>query len=152
VRAARAEDHAGLRRLINDAYLVERFFVDGERLAADELEALARRGTFLVGEDPTGALVACVYVEIRGARACFGPLAVDPRCQGEGWGTRMVDAAEAEARAHGCEAIDITVASLRTELPPFYRRLGYEQTGTRPFTDPRKLRDCHFIVMSKALR
>jgi hypothetical protein len=41
---------------------------------------------------------------------------------------------------------------LRTELPPFYRRLGYEQTGTAPFSDPEKAtRPCHFILMSKAL-
>jgi predicted N-acetyltransferase YhbS len=152
VRPARADDHDALRRLINEAYLVERFFVDGERLSEDQLDSLARKGTFLVAEDPPGVLCACVYVELRSEGAYFGPLAVDPSRQGVGWGRRMVDAAEAYARAHGCAAIELTIASLRLELPPFYQKLGYVQSGAQPFEDPRRTRDCHFIVMSKDLR
>jgi hypothetical protein len=48
--------------------------------------------------------------------------------------------------------VDISVVDLRTELPPFYRRLGYVETGTAPFPDPAKAkRPCHFILMSKPL-
>ena len=55
-------------------------------------------------------------------------------------------------RALGCAGVDISVVDLRTELPPFYRRLGYVETGTAPFPDPeRATRACHLIVMSKEL-
>jgi hypothetical protein len=47
--------------------------------------------------------------------------------------------------------VDIRVVNLRTELPPFYRRLGYVEQRTEPFTDPRAHRPCHFICMSKTL-
>jgi len=41
---------------------------------------------------------------------------------------------------------------LRTELPPFYQRRGYVETGTTPFVEdvPTKI-PCHFINMSKPL-
>jgi hypothetical protein len=41
--------------------------------------------------------------------------------------------------------------NLRTELPPFYKTLGYVETGSAPFTDPRATRPCHMIVMTKDL-
>jgi hypothetical protein len=45
------------------------------------------------------------------------------------------------------------VVNLRVELPPFYRGLGYRETGTEAFSSsesPTKL-PCHFVCMSKAL-
>jgi hypothetical protein len=48
--------------------------------------------------------------------------------------------------------MDIQIVNVRSELPPFYRKLGYIETGTAPFPAEvvTKLR-CHFIVMSKPL-
>jgi hypothetical protein len=61
-------------------------------------------------------------------------------------------AAEAYGRARGCLVADITVVNLRTELPPFYRRLGYVETGTEPFPDDQAtFRPCHLVTMSKPL-
>ena len=54
----------------------------------------------------------------------------------------MIAAAEAHCRDAGCVALDINVVNLRTELPPFYRTLGYVETGSAPFTDPRATRPC----------
>ena len=47
--------------------------------------------------------------------------------------------------------MDIRVVNLRTELLPFYRKLGYVERGTEPVDDPRALQPFHFILMSKAL-
>jgi hypothetical protein len=50
--------------------------------------------------------------------------------------------------------MDITVVNLRTELPPFYRKLGYVENGTepvRPDMIPRLLEPAHFIKMTKPL-
>ena len=51
----------------------------------------------------------------------------------------------------GCATVGVRVVNVREELPPFYRRLGYRETGTIPFTDPRVRQPCHFIEMKKAL-
>jgi hypothetical protein len=44
------------------------------------------------------------------------------------------------------------VLSLRPDLPPFYRKLGYAEVRTEDFIPSRRLKDgmqCHAIVMSK---
>ena len=150
IRQASAADTGVLVALINRAYAIEKFFVDGDRISAEEVTELLSRGSFLVGEE-AGAVVACVSVEINNDRGYFGLLSVDPARQGPGWGRGMVDAAEQHARAAGCRMMDITVVNLRTELPPFYHRLGYAETGTAPFTDQRATQPCHSVLMSKSL-
>ncbi|MCM0674223.1 GNAT family N-acetyltransferase [Micromonospora phytophila] len=47
----------------------------------------------------------------------------------EGWGGRMLRAAEAEARRRGCT--QISVSSFSFQAPGFYRRHGYLDTGRR---------------------
>jgi GNAT superfamily N-acetyltransferase len=111
-----------------------------------------RDGEFLVLEDPPGTLAGCVYVKRKGDRSCFGMLSIDPALQGKGLGRALVDEVESRARAAGCRHMDIQVVNLREELPPFYRRLGYVETGTAPFPDDEHTtKPCHFILMSKAL-
>jgi GNAT superfamily N-acetyltransferase len=136
---------------VNAAYVVETFFIEGDRVNAAEVAELIRKGTFLLAED-AGRLVGCVYVEIRGGRAYFGLLSVDPARQGGGIGGCLVAAAEEHGRTAGCGAMDILVVNLRTELPSFYNALGYAVTGTVPFPpDGHAKQPCHFIAMSKAL-
>jgi GNAT superfamily N-acetyltransferase len=112
---------------------------------------MTRRGKFMLAEDG-GAMIACVYVELREKRGYFGLLGVDPSRQGQGLGRKMVKAAEDYARAAGCKFMDLRIVDLRAELPPFYRRLGYVETGTEPFAaDAKPSQPCHFIRMSKLL-
>ena len=152
IRWAEARDHAGVVRLINVAFRVaESFFVEGDRISAETLQPILDKGNFLLAEG-VGGLVGCVFVELRGERAYFGLLAVDPARQHRGVGRRLVDEAEKCARAAGCRAMDLRIVSVRAELPPFYRQLGYIETGTEPFSEEGKLKlPCHFVVMSKAL-
>ncbi|HVQ42741.1 MAG TPA: GNAT family N-acetyltransferase [Vicinamibacterales bacterium] len=147
---AAPDDIPDLVRVINAAYEVEKFFVSGDRTAEDTVRRLMSKGAFLVTRD-YGRLAGCVYVELRGARAYFGMLSVEPARQGSGLGRRLVDEAEQYARDHGCEAMDIRVVNLRSELLPFYRKLGYVERATEPVDDPRALQPFHFILMSKAL-
>jgi predicted N-acetyltransferase YhbS len=151
LRAAGPADARAVTALINAAYQVERFFVDGDRTSEDEVRHHMAKGTFLIAEQDA-APVGCVYTEQRGDRGYFGLLAVDPARHGQGLGRTLIEAAEDRFRGAGCRAVDISVVDLRTELPPFYRRLGYVETGTAPFPDPEKAtRPCHFILMSKTL-
>ena len=158
VRAATAADRETLQRLVNEALVVERFIKKGggDRLDAggSELDSLLARGTFLVCEENHTPL-ACVYLEPRGDRCYLGLLSVSPDHQGKGLGRRLTLAAEAFARERGCHSMDLRVVSPRSEeLAPFYRKLGYIETGTQDY--PAELAaemdvDGHFILMAKQL-
>jgi N-acetylglutamate synthase-like GNAT family acetyltransferase len=151
VRPATDEDAPALVRLINAAYAVEKFFVDADRVDLSLVRAHLGTGEFLVTEIE-GELAACVYLERRRDRAYLGLLSVDPRWQRMGLGARLVGAAEERMRAFGCRTMDLRIVNLREELPPFYRRLGYSETGSAPFTAGVETRlSCHFIEMSKCL-
>jgi|ERR1035437_5058020 ribosomal protein S18 acetylase RimI-like enzyme len=153
IRRATPVDHPRLIPLINSAFSVETF-LQGPRTDQDRLAASMEKGTILMAEDDNGLLLASVYTELRGARGYLGMLAVDPAHQRSGLGRRMIEAAEEHLRRHGCQAVDITVLSLRPELPPLYRKYGFIETGTEEFVYPHPIKDgqqCHCIVMSKQL-
>ena len=151
VRDATASDAEAIAGLVNRAFLVERFFVDGDRTSPAEISRLLDAGVFLLAETD-GRLVACVYVELRGERGYLGMLSVDPSRQGEGLGRLLVAAAEDRCRREGCRVMEIHVVDLRQELPPLYRRLGYVEVGTEPFPDTERAKQtARFIVMTKPL-
>jgi hypothetical protein len=64
-----------------------------------------------------------------------------------------MDAAEDYCRGLGCLFMDINVVNIRKELPGFYQKRGYVETGTTSgFPDHVKTKiPCHFIEMSKPL-
>jgi GNAT superfamily N-acetyltransferase len=159
-RAATEGDAPVLARLINEAYRVEDFFVDGDRTSvADVRRKLAEaNGCFLVIDRPEAdrvdevTLDGAVYVEVRGDRGYFAMLSVTRARQGRGLGRGLVAAVEAHCRAAGCHWLDIEVVDLRTELPAFYASLGFSPCGVGPFPDPAKLRrPAHVVLMTKAL-
>jgi N-acetylglutamate synthase-like GNAT family acetyltransferase len=152
IRWAEVRDVGAIVRVINLAFrTAEIFFIERDRITPEMLRPLLEKGDFLLAEDADG-LVGCVYVELRGERAYFGLLAVDPARQHHGLGRRLIDGTENHARAAGCLVMDLRIVSLREELPLFYRRLGYVETGTAPFPEEIKSKlPCHFILMSKPL-
>jgi len=151
IRAAASGDIPALVRLINAAFVVEQFVFDGDRINAEETRAFMESGKFLLAEDAAG-FAGCVYLEIRQDLGYLGLLAVEPARQGTGLGRKLVAAAEDYFRAAGCSAVDLRVISQRTPLPPFYRRLGYAETGTAPFSPSLQTKvPGHYIIMSKSL-
>jgi GNAT superfamily N-acetyltransferase len=150
IRAAIASDADAIAALVNDAYSVESFFVGGNRVSAADVFALIRSNHCLVAASG-GDVAACIEVSVSGRSGYFGMLAVAPRHQGRGLGRRMIAAAETRARNAGCTLMRITVVNLRTELFPFYERLGYVAVGTKPYTHRPVIQPCHFVVMEKSL-
>jgi GNAT superfamily N-acetyltransferase len=152
IRAAEPSDAPQIAALVNLAFRVERFFVYADRTNFDQISAMFQTGTFLLAEiasQPRG----CVYLELRGDRAYFGLLSVDPVHQRQGVGRELVGEAECRARDAGCNFMDILIVNVRTGLIPIYARMGYVESGTAPFPAnvPTKI-PCHFLRMSKNLR
>jgi len=151
LRIAQAADAEVITRLINAAFQVERFFLAADRLDIDEVRARLARGTFILAEEG-GAIVGSVYVEPGGDRAYLGLLSVEPSLQRAGIGRYLMDAAEEHCRAVGCRFMDLRVVSVRTELPAYYQKLGYVQTGRMAFPEEvHTTIPCHLLIMSKTL-
>ena len=146
VRRATAADAAALADLVNRAYAIEAFFVDGERTNAAEIAELIERGAFIVLEQ-AGGLAAAVYVEP--GHGYFGMLAVSPDVQGRGLGKRLVRIAEAMCEADGVTTMRLKIINLREELGRWYRSLGYREVGTEPYAHRSVKQPCHFIWMQR---
>jgi len=151
LRIADAADAEVITRLVNTAFQVERYFLGADRLDIAEVRDRLARGRFILAEE-NASIVGCVYVEPNGERAYLGLLSVEPSLQGSGMGKRLMEAAEEHCRAAGCRFMDLRVVNLRTELPAYYRKLGYVESGVMPFPEGKHtILPCHLLIMSKAL-
>jgi predicted N-acetyltransferase YhbS len=151
LRLADDTDAEAVAALINVAFRPERFFTEADRTNPAEVRQYLQKGKFLVAEDEPG-LVACVYLEPRADHFYLGLLSVDPSRQRTGLGSWMMQQAEEHCRAAGARAVDLKLVNLRKELPEYYRRRGYVETGTLPWPAQVPVNQpCHFITMSKQL-
>ena len=150
LREAGPADAERIAVLVNRAFLAESWFKSEERTNAAQVQELLSKGIFLLLDD--GArLLGCVYLEPRGERVYLGMLSVELDVQGGGVGRRMMHEAEEFARRAGHVAIDLRIVHVREELPPYYRKLGYVESGTEPAPNfPSKI-PIHFVLMSKSL-
>ncbi len=152
IRNAEPADAPVIARLVNDAFRSERFFTDADRTNPEKVTALLQKGSFLMlFED--GMLAGSVYTELRGDRGYFGLLAVEPQRQRSGIGARLIAVAEQHCRAAGCRFMDLTFVNVRQELPAYYQRFGYIESGTLPFPADQVTPKVpvHLVRMSKTL-
>lgn len=152
LRVAQAQEAEAISAVINAAFgQAEAFLVDHDRIDVKTVQSLLDAGKFLVA-DEQGALIGCVYIELRSDRAYLGLLSVDPRRQKAGLGSALMSAAEDYCAKAGCRFMDLRVVNVRQELPSFYRNRGYFETGTEPFSPSLAPKvPCHFVKMSKPL-
>ena len=156
VREATSDDIPEIVRIINAAFRVEDFFVNGDRTnrvdIAKRMSDPAVR--FLVVDSPgSTGLAAGVQVDVHERRGHFAMLAVDPELQGRGLSRILMNAVEEYCVAAGCEDLEIEVVNLREELPAFYLAMGFISVDTVPFPDTSKLRrEAHMVRMTKRLR
>jgi N-acetylglutamate synthase-like GNAT family acetyltransferase len=152
LRLARMTEAETITSIINAAFRqAESFFIERDRIDLETVQSLLSKGEFLIS-DEHGAITGCVYVEMRGDRSYLGLLAVDPKAQKSGLGSSLMTAAEDHCRNAGSRFMDIQTVNLRKELPDFYHRRGYVETGIAPFpVDVNTKLPCHFVKMSKPL-
>jgi ribosomal protein S18 acetylase RimI-like enzyme len=86
------------------------------------------RGLSVRITDDAGDLVAGLVGWTWGGCAGISEVWVRADRRHEGWGARLVRAAEDEAMARGCTSV--IVSSMSFQAPGFYRRQGYLETGS----------------------
>ena len=152
IRVATKADAKAITNLINVAFRrAEQFFIDDDRIDLPSVLRIIDSGEFLLAEE-NGRLVGCVSLEPRGEGTYLGLLSVDPTIQQSGIGSRLMAFADDHCRERQSKFIDILIVNHRLELPGFYKKRGYVETGTLPFpSDLQTKIPCHFITMKKAL-
>jgi ribosomal protein S18 acetylase RimI-like enzyme len=93
--------------------------------------------------DTDGELVAGLSGWTWGTCAGVAMVWVREDCRKQGWGDRMMAAAEEEARSRGCR--QLLVSSFTFQAPGFYERRGYTEIGRSPNLPVEGAADVHFI-------
>ena len=89
---------------------------------------------------------------LKNSRGYLGLLSVGPDAQGQGHSRLLVAAVEDHCRNAGCSFLDITVVNVRSELFPFYAKLGFAAFDVLPFPVPELARQPLLLVrMTKPL-
>lgn len=130
IEIERNEDWTAREALLDRAMGPERFLKPSQllrdgRLPAEGLSLVARKDDAIVGTVRLWQVLAGVFPAL-----LLGPLAVDPDCQGEGIGGRLMREAinRAAAADHG--------AVLLVSDAPYYARFGFEAALTRNLEMP----------------
>ena len=96
----------------------------GLNFTAEELAAEASQ--LHIGVFADGMVVACAGLVPQGEKAKIRQVAVEPHHHGHGLGTFVMEWAETEARQIGAREV---VLHARSDVVPFYERLGYSVQG-----------------------
>jgi ribosomal protein S18 acetylase RimI-like enzyme len=150
IRRATGADAGEIARIINAAFEIEREFRQGDRTSASEIHGLMNRDAFLVAEHG-GRLIGAVEVRVRGETGYFGMLAVDASARRAGIGRALVEAAEDHCRRAGCTVMTMSTGEDRTELIPYYAKMGYTVTSIEPSTSAAFKRPIRIVKMEKPL-
>ncbi len=116
----------GQKRWTTEAHLVQ-----GNRLHLEDFRRDITCGNteFYVGylEEK---LRCCIAIKRYDHITEFGTFAVDPDLHGFGYGTELLNFAEATARPYS-STFQVTVVSQNKDLLAFYQRRGYKETGQK---------------------
>ena len=167
ITKANINDVPELNNLVNNAYrgetskqgwTTEADILDGSRIDEETLNSYFNNPDIIVlkNTDETGAITACVYLEVRAPKLYVGMFSVLPHLQNKGIGRELLHAAETYGKELNCHKLTMTVISIRHELISWYERRGYRATGEiEPFHHDKKFgvprRHIELIVMEKSI-
>lgn len=169
ISLATAKDIPLIKNLLNSAYrgelsrqgwTTEADIIAGEvRTDDNDLQKIMQlpASIFLKYANDKNDLVGCVNLQQHDDKIYLGMFAVSPLLQGVGIGKHVLKAAEEYATQKNCNAIYMSVISVRTELISWYNKNGYEETGERkPFVEDgltgRHLQQLEFMILEKVLK
>ena len=98
----------------------------------------------LVVRDDTGRVVGGLLGHTKWKWVYVSKLWVADAARGQGWGSKLMDRAEALGRERGCT--DIYLDTFEFQARPFYEKLGYKLFGTLDGFPPGY---CQFFLTKK---
>ncbi|MBR0881969.1 ribosomal protein S18 acetylase RimI-like enzyme [Bradyrhizobium japonicum] len=120
-----ADDHLGRARERVEDPLPEVYYQAFERVARDQ-------NLTLVVAESEGRVVGCLQLAILpgistqgGIRGLLEDVRVASDCRSRGIGEQLVQRAVAEAKARGCNLVELLTHQSRTDAQRFYKRLGF---------------------------
>ena len=147
IRPAQVQDADAIAALVNRAYrgdssragwTTEADLLDGKRTTTEDVLALLNCHDVVIFTGwvaETLMVTLCAEWHAEEQVAHLGMIAVEPTAQNQGYGRKVILAAEQWAvERWGARTSQMVVVSLRQELIAFYQRLGYQATGElKPF-------------------
>jgi ribosomal protein S18 acetylase RimI-like enzyme len=146
---ASPDDVPAVVALVNDAFrgrdgwTTEADLLEGPRASEPEVHDVLAQLVLARDEDE---LVGCFVLAVDARTAHLGMVAVDPRRQASGTGRELLAQAERMALAAGCDRVEMTVLSRRTDLQDWYVRRGYARVGERRPFHPSQARGVRVLV------
>jgi ribosomal protein S18 acetylase RimI-like enzyme len=136
IRPARREDVAAIVTMLADDHLGRARERVEDPLPASYYEAFARverdQNLQLVVAESKGRVVGCLQLAILpglssqgGRRGLLEDVRVASDCRSRGIGEQLVQWAMTEAKARGCNLVELLTHQTRTDAQRFYRRLGF---------------------------
>jgi ribosomal protein S18 acetylase RimI-like enzyme len=131
IRAAVAADVAAISAIVTEAYspYIARIGKPPGPMR-DDYAALVADGVVDVADDRRG-IAGLVVTLLAHSPALLDNVAVAARARGMGLGRRLIEHAEARAKAAGHHVITLYTNVMMTENLALYPRLGYRETGRR---------------------
>ncbi|MCK1297132.1 GNAT family N-acetyltransferase [Bradyrhizobium sp. 24] len=136
IRPARREDVAAIVTMLADDHLGRARERVEDPLPASYYEAFARverdQNIQLVVAESEGRVVGCLQLAILpglssqgGRRGLLEDVRVASDCRSRGIGEQLVQWAVTEAKARGCNLVELLTHQTRTDAQRFYKRLGF---------------------------
>jgi len=136
IRPARREDVAAIVAMLADDHLGSARERVEDPLPASYYEAFARverdQNLQLVVAESEGRVVGCLQLAILpglssqgGLRGLLEDVRVASDCRSRGIGEKLVQWAVTEAKARGCNLVELLTHQTRTDAQRFYKRLGF---------------------------
>jgi ribosomal protein S18 acetylase RimI-like enzyme len=136
IRPARREDVAAVVTMLADDHLGSARERVEDPLPASYYEAFARverdQNIQLVVAESEGRVVGCLQLAILpglssqgGLRGLLEDVRVASDCRSRGIGEQLVQWAVTEAKARGCNLVELLTHQTRTDAQRFYKRLGF---------------------------
>ena len=129
IRRANAGDAARIIAIAEAAYAKYVPRLGGQKpgpLLTDYPAAIAAGHTVVIGRG--AGIDGYMVAEPEADAHVIHILGVDPACQGQGLGRRLIAHAEADARRLGLPALRLYTNIVMTENLPLYRHLGFVET------------------------
>ena len=129
IRRAELTDVAAIERLVRDAFAmyVPRIGREPAPMSADYAAAVANSRVWVL--EAEGLVVGALVNEVYDDHLLLDTVAVAPGTQGRGYGARLLERAEQDARELGLPEVRLYTNEKMTENQTYYPRHGYTETS-----------------------